>query len=375
MERMIEPIAIDLMWLRPGKVGGTESYIRNLLDGFLTLEEDFRFILLVSKDNADTFVHYSKDTRFSLLEAPIGSANIAKRILWQNAHQNRFLKKHGIKRCFVPVYCKPWLNGGIEYTCVIHDLLMLHYPKNHPFHEVAYSKLCWRMDVLNAKKIITISNFVKDDIASRYKRSDIQVIYNPIILKPEEVVPFESLATKYGIEDKKYFYTIAQLIPHKNLKTLIIMMNELVNTGSFKECGLPTKLVITGVNGNAAKEIIRLLEDLKLQNYVILSGFLNNSERNTLYEHAHSFLFSSVFEGFGMPPVEAMYLGTPVVTTKCASIPEVTQNKAIYVDDPYDEKEWIEKAKSITRDFERPDFSIYDAKKLSKDYLDALMSL
>lgn len=110
----MKPIAIDLMWLRLGKVGGTESYIRNLLDGFLSLKDDYQFILLVSKDNKETFEHYTKDKRFSLLETPIGSANISRRILWQNVHQSRFLKKHGIKRCFVPVYCKPWFNGGIE---------------------------------------------------------------------------------------------------------------------------------------------------------------------------------------------------------------------------------------------------------------------
>lgn len=186
-------------------MGGTESYIRNLLDGFLTLEDGFGFVLLVSKDNADSFRHYEKDKRFSLLEAPIESANIAKRILWQNAHQNRFLRKHGLRRCFVPVYCKPWLNGGIEYTCIIHDLLMKHYPKNHPFHEVAYTKLCWWMDIRNAHKIITISNFVKHDIETQFKRNDIEVIYNPIILKPEEMADFTVLADRYGIEKEKYF--------------------------------------------------------------------------------------------------------------------------------------------------------------------------
>ena len=135
-------MAIDLLWLRPGKVGGTEYYIRNLLDGFVNLDENFSFVLLVSKDNADTFSHYLEDN--------VNSSNIAKRILWQNLFQNHFLKKHGLYRCFEPVYCKPWFNGAVEYTCVIHDLQAYHYPEYHPFHEVIYSRICWKMDMWNA---------------------------------------------------------------------------------------------------------------------------------------------------------------------------------------------------------------------------------
>lgn len=372
MKSEIEPIAIDLMWLRPGKVGGTESYIRNLLDGFVTLEDEYRFVLLVSKDNAETFSHYATDERFSLLEAPIGSANIARRIIWQNIHQSRFLKKHGLRRCFVPVYCKPWFNGGVEYTCVIHDLMMMHYPKNHPLHEVVYSKLCWWMDVKNAHKIMATTQFVKDDIAHRYGRTDVEVINIPILLKSEETVDFEQLADRYGIGDYGYYYTVAQLVPHKNVKTLVSIMHKLIYEDRYANINVPKTLVITGVNGNAAAELRKQIEELNLQEHIIFSGFISNAERNTLYEHAHSFLFPSVFEGFGMPPLEAMFLGTPVVTTKCASIPEVTQNKATYVDDPYDVDEWIQKIKSVTRDFERPDFAKYDSKMLSKKNLESL---
>lgn len=67
-------IAVDLLWLRPRQVGGTEFYIRNLLDGFLQLQEDYHFTLLVSKDNRESFAHYAKDERISLLEGNVKSA-------------------------------------------------------------------------------------------------------------------------------------------------------------------------------------------------------------------------------------------------------------------------------------------------------------
>ena len=77
----MQRIAIDLLWLRPGKVGGTESYIRNLLDGFLKLEEDYKFVLIASLDNEQTFRKYLKDKRFEMIVVGIESANIGRRIM------------------------------------------------------------------------------------------------------------------------------------------------------------------------------------------------------------------------------------------------------------------------------------------------------
>ena len=387
----MEKIAIDLLWLRPGKVGGTESYIRNLLDGFCDLDEEFDFTLLVSKDNAPTFQKYEKDRRYHLLRADIESANIAKRILWQNLFQNRLLRKNGFRKCFEPVYCKPWLNGGIAYTCVIHDLQALHYPQYHPFHEVAYSRLCWRMDAMNAARIVAISGWVREDIARRYHRKDIRVIYNPILIDPEKTADFKLLDERYGIRREQFFYTVSQMIPSKNLGTLIRMMDILIHgKDSLAErqtdgengnqqiyASLPRKLVVSGVNGHAAEALKREIADRNLQDAVILTGFISNEERNALYQNCHTFLFPSVFEGFGMPPVEAMLFGRPVITTRCASIPEVTQESAYYVDDPYNAEKWIEKIGHIweggrTEKKSSPahmDFDRYAPERISRQYL------
>ena len=374
----MEKIAIDLLWLRPGQVGGTESYIRNLLDGFGKLEEDFHFTLLVSQDNADTFKKYAKDKRYQILVADIKSENIGKRILWQNLFQNRLLRKHGFRKCFEPVYCKPWLNGGIQYTCVIHDLQALHYPEYHPFHEVAYSRLCWRMDAVNSARIVAISEWVKSDIEQKYHRKDIKVIYNPILVKENETTDFSLLHDKYHIEKQQFFYTVSQMIPHKNLMTLIRMMDRIVNDkkgqpvdgipDTRKVSGLPRKLVISGVNGSAAEELRKQIAVLNLQNAVVLTGYVSNEERNSLYRNCHTFLFPSIFEGFGMPPIEAMLFRTPVVTTRCTSIPEVTQGKAVYVENPYDVDEWIDKVNCAAIP-ETMDFSVYDPERISGQYL------
>lgn len=366
-------LAIDLLWLRPKQVGGTEFYIRNLLDGFRQLEEDYHFILLVSKDNQTSLVHYAEDKRISLLVAEVESANIAGRILWQFFCQNRLLRRHHIRKCFIPVYCRPLLNGGIIYVNVIHDLQAAHYPEYHPFHEIAYSRLCWWLDVHFSRHIVAISDWVRQDILTRYhvKPEKITTIYNPITIDPGEAAALSELTDKYQIEEKGYYYTVSQLIPHKNLDTIIEVMRQIKE----QKIDLPCRLLISGVNGESREKLERQIAEKGLEQEVTLTGFVDSAERNALYQHCRAFLFPSVFEGFGMPPIEAMLFGTVVITTDRTCIPEVTQGKSNYVKDPYDVQEWIRVMRNPENRIAEMDFMAYDQQKLTRRYYELLTEI
>ena len=364
-------VAIDLLWLRPGGVGGTEFFIRNLLDGFLTLEDEFYFVLLLSKDNESTFDHYLKDTRFEKIVANIYSKNIGKRIIWQFFFQNHFLRKNKIKYCFEPVYVRPFFNGSIEYLSVIHDIQVYHYPQYHPFYENWYTKLCWHADKWFSKHIIASSNFVKDELINIYhiKEEKVSTIYIPVIVDLKQGYEWEKIQTKYKVNKGEYYYTISQAIPHKNLETIIKAIFELKQELDDKKI----KLLISGISGNASDSIKNLINKYKLQENVKLTGFISNEEKIALLQNCKLFLFPSVFEGFGIPPIEAMMCGAQVITTKCTCIPEVTQGKAIYVNDPYNAKEWAEVIrKTDIEHSQKIEFTQYDKQVIAKEYLDTI---
>lgn len=358
-------VGIDLLWVRPGEVGGTESYIRNLLKGFAKYaDRDFEFYLFLSRDNSKSFSIYFDNDNFKKIECNVSSKKVWKRILWENFFLDRLAVKYRLNIMFIPVYSKPlFTRKKVKYVTVIHDLQALHFPEYFSFFRRKWLKIAWKNSIETSHRIVAISNFVRQDLIDKFsldkdKSKRIVVIYNPIT-NIHYYEDFGVLSKKYNIEEKKYFYTISSMLPHKNTETLIRVVKKIKE----KNLNLPKKLVISGINTKGKEKILKLIKKMGLMSEIILTGFISDSERNSLYKNALAFLFPSIFEGFGMPPVEAMFLGTPVITTKRASLYEVTKGKAIYVENPFDENEWIEKIFLVgleNRSYKTPNFQIKD---------------
>lgn len=360
-------IGIDLLWVKPQKSGGIESYIRNLLDGFYKFaDESYEFLLFVAIDNAESFEKYFDSNRFQRLLCNTNSKEVGKRILWENINLNRYAKKYKVDLMFSPVYSKPIFSQGIKYVTTIHDLQALHYPEYFSKQKYYWLKFAWKRSAKTSNKVVAISNFVKEDIIEKLdiNREKVKTIYNPIILSGES--KFDEIAKKYEISYDNYFYTVSSMHKHKNLMTLLNVMKEI----KYAHPNLPQKLLISGIGGYMNDDINNFIEDNNLQENIILTGFVSNEERNTLYKNSSAFLFSSIFEGFGMPIIEAMILGTNVVTTNCTSLQEVSNSLATYVKQPFNINEWISKIKyCLQLEKKHYKFSRYDLKNVTLEYL------
>ena len=197
-------IAIDLLWVKHQQVGGIESYVRNLLDGLLTLSYDFFFTLLVSKDNKDSFLCYSKDKRIGIIECPVISTKLLPTVIWENLKLDKLVTELNVDFCFVPYYRCPVLPVKNKYLTVLHDLNALHFPQYFSKGKYYWLKYYWKYSLRNAYKTVAISSFVKDDIIDKYgiDGNKLKVIYNPII-RDMSVADFEPIGKKYGIQEKE----------------------------------------------------------------------------------------------------------------------------------------------------------------------------
>lgn len=376
-------IGIDLLWVRVGICGGTESYIRNLMDGLAENAPEQEYVLFAAKDNAESFRHYEKHSCMRLHVCGVDCANQVKRILWENLHLDREAAAEKIDVMFIPVYSMPKKHGsGIPYISVIHDLQALHYPQYFSKVKKLFLKYTWYNTCRNADRVVTISDYCKEDLIAHYPfvKDRISTIYNPVITQDSHMEP-SAIETKYGITRGNYFYCVSSMLPHKNLATILKVMALRKKECQSKECrseeswsegsqskdgGIP--LVISGVGGQK-DEFKAMAEQLGISDLVIDTGFVSNEERDCLYENCRLFLFPSVFEGFGMPPVEAMRKGKNVVMTRESCLGEVTENKAVYVDKPYDEKEWNEKIEAALKLPEKKyDFPRYELSQVAQEY-------
>lgn len=361
-------LAVDLLWVRPKKVGGIESYIRNLLDVMSCLEDEYEFWLLTSRDNAETFTKYTLDGRFHLYVCDVNSNNVKKRIIWQNLNLGNEIKKLNLNTCFEPYYCKPFLGTkGIDFITTIHDLQALHYPEYFSRFKVTWMKNSWKNAVKTSKQIIAISNFVNEDICSTFnvEKNKVCTIYNPVVVDFNEIDTIEFVQNKYDTKAGEFYFTVSSLLPHKNIGTLIEVFAKIKENN----INLPCKLIVSGVGGKSRKELEILIKEKNLTGCIQLTDYIENHERNALYKYCKAFLFPSVFEGFGMPPIEAMSMGTPVITTRKTCLEEVTQGKAIYVEDPFCADEWIKKMRLTEKDGKAINFDCFDKKNIAKQYL------
>jgi glycosyltransferase involved in cell wall biosynthesis len=184
-----------------------------------------------------------------------------------------------------------------------------------------------------ADRIITDSTYIKKDILRFYSISEEKIDVVPLgveeRLRPMRPTETEAVRGRYGI-GFPYLLHVGRVEKKKNLSRTLQAFAQ-IKRGLAK----PVKVVLVGTPGPGAEEVFRIIRDLDLEEDVHSVGYASQKDLPALYAGATLFLFPSLYEGFGMPVLEAMACGTPVLTSNVASLPEVAGDAAVQVD-PYD---------------------------------------
>lgn len=222
------------------------------------------------------------------------------------------------------------LRSKIPSLTVIHDINFFHRPKDLPFCSRTYYNYFFPKFAVKANRIGTVSEFSANDIAKCYQisKSKIDVLYNGVNAKysPVEESVIQDVRKKYT-KGFPYFIFVGTLHPRKNI------VNMLKGYELFRQCNPGNvKMIIVGEKMFMTREVDNVLSLMKYANDVIFTGRLIPDELHRVLASALAMTFLPFFEGFGIPLIEAMKCGVPVIASRVSSLPEVAGDAALYCD-------------------------------------------
>jgi glycosyltransferase involved in cell wall biosynthesis len=318
-------VAIDARKLHDFGIG---TYIRNLLRLLARIDRVNDYVLLCGQADLEVAGQLGPNFRCVLEPSPNYSFREQVHVPW-------VLRRVQPDVFHAPHYVLPPAVRA-RSVVTIHDCIHLMFPQYLPNRAAyAYAKASMWSAARRSDRILTVSEASKRDILHFFKvrPEKVVVVYNAID-EHFRVAPAEEdvarVRERYQLEHGFVLYA-GNIKPHKNLVRLIEAFAELRKDSSFEEL----KLLIIGDQISKLPALRRAVHKYKLHKHVRFLGYLPDETLAILYRLAAVFVFPSLYEGFGLPPLEAMASGTPVVTSNVSSLPEVTGGAAVLVD-PYD---------------------------------------
>ncbi len=243
---------------------------------------------------------------------------------WTIHQLPQLLKNTPVDLFFSLTHYIPWFTN-IPKIFSIMDLSYIHYPWMFNIKDYFQLRYMTHHSVMHAQKIVTISQFCKSEIIKFYSfpENDIIVIY-PGLSKLPNLSPHEMRVffDKYDIS-KKYILFVGTIQPRKNIVRLIEAYNKL---------NKDIQLVVVGKLGWKYKPILNAMNTSSKRDQILILDYVSSPQLRLLYEHAECFVLPSLYEGFGIPVLEAIQYGCPIVVSKRSSLPEVAGEAGIYID-------------------------------------------
>jgi glycosyltransferase involved in cell wall biosynthesis len=313
-------IAIDIRSISDTKAG-YNRFVSELIRAMKKIEPENTYIYYINKKVSSLNTLNLRKAWGRLDSHPISD-------IWEQIKLPIELYKERIDVYHGTIGRLPKFRKHTKYITTIHDLNPLKFSDSNTHTYNWYMSILLRQAVNTANKVIAISNTIKNDIIEllHIPEQKIQVIYEGVnkYWRPVNSTKWSDIKKKYGISTS-YILAVGNLEPKKNFPRLASAFSALKDRKKIKE-----QLVIVGPEGWRAKSIINSAHEI--DNKIIFTGYVSNYELRILYNQAKLFVFPSLYEGFGLPILEAMACGAPVVASNTTAIPEIAGNAALYFD-------------------------------------------
>jgi glycosyltransferase involved in cell wall biosynthesis len=316
-------IGIDASRATIARPTGTEVYSRHLVQALLALGSPHRFRLYF-RDPIPPGSFPGADLRF-----------IPFPRLWTHLRLSWEMVRRPPDALFVPAHVVPLVHPDVSLVTV-HDLGYLHFPQAHPWRQRFYLDLSTRWSVRVSAHVLADSAATGADLVTRYgvPPGKVTVAYPgrdeglAPVLDPAEV---EVVKARHGIGGD-YFLYVGTLQPRKNLARLVEAFAAFRQRAGAMVGERGTLLVLAGKRGWLYDDLFKQVRRLGMEGHVCFPGYISDEEKAALMSGALAFLFPSLYEGFGLPVLEAQACGCPVITSTTSSLPEIAGNGALLVD-------------------------------------------
>ena len=335
-------ILIDARMYGPKIAKGLGRYIQQIIDGLKEQDDKNDYVILLSKENWDEF---EETDRFKKVLAPWRWYTFAEQI-----YLPKLIRKYKPDLVHFPHFNIPIFFRG-KFIITIHDLILRKFPsrRGSTLNPIFYFirslgyRLAVYLAIRRAKRIITVSEFSKKEILNYYKINSekVKVIHNGLTKLPNfdgEKSNDKEVLLRYNI-DKQFLLYVGNVYPHKNLEKLLEAFKNL--------SGQPVQLVLVGKKDYFYNRLAKVAKSLGLNtNSVLFLDYVSDDDLAVLYRQAALYVFPSLYEGFGLPPLEAMQYSLPVVVSDVESLREVCGQAAEYFD-PKSSADIAEKIKFV----------------------------
>jgi glycosyltransferase involved in cell wall biosynthesis len=316
---------------------GINRYIYNLLLNLALADQEYQYTVFLGDRR------FPPNPGLTLRTSWLPTTHPLVRIGWEQLVQPFVLWQEKIDLLHSLAFVTPLLSP-CPSVVTIYDLSFILFPKGFKYSKRLYLTLLTRPSARSAKRIITISESTKRDTVRLLGVSPekVDVVYcgvdKPFCPLPEREVA--SFRQKRGLPERIILF-VGTIEPRKNVARLVEAYSRLRDG--------QVKLVIGGARGWLYEEVFARVEELKLTGDVLFPGYIPPDELPLWYNAAELFVYPSLYEGFGLPPLEAMACGTPVITSNVSSLPEVVGEAGLTVD-PMDSEGLAEAMNQVLSD-------------------------